>query len=103
MCKKKRGGGLEGLTSCSVGTVYLKFVVCVQMKVHPAASQFIGVLHLAVALLAVDLVPPRPHANLQCLLMEQLPVHVHALQQDLSVQLVGHPLGNATVICLCKL
>jgi hypothetical protein len=59
------------------------------MKVLPAASQFIGVLHLAVALQAVGLVPPHPHGNLQSLLMERRPVHAHALQQDLSVQPVG--------------
>jgi hypothetical protein len=70
---------------------------------HPVASQFTGVLQLAVALQAVDPVPPHPHANSQCLLMEQLLVHVHELQQDLLVHPVGLHSGRATAIYLCKL
>jgi hypothetical protein len=73
------------------------------MKVLPAASQFIGVQHLAVALQEVDLVLRHPHANSQSLLMEHLPVHAHALQQDLSVQPVGLRPGRAKTVYLCKL
>jgi hypothetical protein len=76
--------------------------ICVQMTVLPAASQFIGVWHLAVALQAVGRVPPHPHANSQSLLMERRPVHVHALQQDLSVQAVGFLPGKAKTVYLCK-
>lgn len=76
----------------------LHIAICVQMKVLPAASQFIGVWHLAVALQAVGRVPPHPHANSQSLLMERRPVHAHALQQDLSVQVVGLLPGKAKTV-----
>lgn len=84
-------------------TIKFTSVVCVQMKVLPVASQFIGVWHLAVALQAVGLEPPHPHANSQFLLMEHRPVHAHALQQDLSVQAVGLLPGKAKTVYLCKL
>lgn len=71
--------------------------------VLPAASQFIGVWHLAAALQAVGRVPPHPHANSQSRLMERRPVHAHALQQDLPVQAVGLLPGKAKTVYLCKL
>lgn len=84
-------------------TTNFTIFICVQMIVLPAASQFIGVWHLAVALQAVGLVPPHPHANSQSLLMERRPVRAHALQQGLSVQAVGLLPGKAKTVYLFKL